>query len=154
VQNNGWDFLGTLRGAARSVAAAEGRHWPYFVGENDPKFWDITNPAWGVMDGQWDIDEVYRFRDVSYDPWQPSDDHAPGLKADMDKPQAWGRPYFEATRFGESHDMVRGQEVGETRFFSFDNNGPVTNPQVHDLPPSSATDNTRVLAWFRSLMGL
>src|SRR5262249_44529862 len=50
--------------------------------------------------------------------------------------------------------LFMGQEVAETRFFSFDNAGLVTNPQAHDLPPASATDNTRVLAWFRSLMGL
>jgi 1,4-alpha-glucan branching enzyme len=196
VENNGWDFLGSIRGALRAAASAEGRAWPYFVGENDPKYWDITNPAWSVLDGQWDIDEVYRLGDVAYDPWQPSDDHAGALKADMDVPQTWGRPFYEATRFGESHDSVSGQadnqsnkriaarppfgmgfqmakavgtvtllangvpmlfmgeEVGETRFFSFDNEGPVTNPQLHDLPAGMATDNTRILAWFRSLLGL
>jgi 1,4-alpha-glucan branching enzyme len=194
VQNGGWDFLNTLRAAVRSAASAEGRAWPYFVGENDPKYWDITNPAWGVMDGQWDIDEVYTLGHAAYDPWSPTDDHAPDLKGDMDVPITWGRPFQEATRFGESHDMVSGQdpgnkriaarppfgqgfqmakaigtvsllgngvpmlfmgqEVGETRFFSFDNDGPVTNPQQHDLPPGAATDNTRILSWFRSLMGL
>jgi hypothetical protein len=50
--------------------------------------------------------------------------------------------------------LFMGQEVAETRPFSFDNHGPVVNPQDHDLPPSSATDETRVLAWFCSLMGL
>jgi 1,4-alpha-glucan branching enzyme len=196
VENNGWDFLGALRGAVRAAASAEGRTWPYFVGENDPKYWDVTNPAWSVLDGQWDIDEVYRLGDVAYDPWQPADDHAGGLKAVMDVPQTWGRPFYEATRFGESHDSVSGQadnqsnrriaarppyglgfqmakavgavallsngvpmlfmgeEVGETRFFSFDNDGPVTNPQLHDQPAGGPTDNTRVLAWFRSLLGL
>ena len=44
-----------------------------------------------------------------------------------------------------------GQEVAETRYFSFDNNGPVTNPQEH---VGAATDQTRVLAWFKSLIGL
>ena len=196
VENGGWDFLGSLRGAVRTAAGAEGRAWPYFIGENDPKYWDITNPAWSILDGQWDIDEVYRLGDVAYDPWQPADDRAGALKAVMDAPQTWGRPFFEATRFGESHDSVSGQaehqsnrriaarppygmgfqmakavgavallsngvpmlfmgeEVGETRFFSFDNDGPVTNPQIHDQPAGGATDNTRVLAWFRSLMGL
>ena len=47
-----------------------------------------------------------------------------------------------------------GEEVGETRAFSFDNFGIVTNPQQHDLPSGTASDNTRVLAWFRALMGL
>ena len=40
------------------------------------------------------------------------------------------------------------------RAFSFDNVGIITNPQQHDLPPGSATDNTRVFYWFRALMGL
>lgn len=47
--------------------------------------------------------------------------------------------------------LFMGQEVAETRFFSFDNNGPVTNPQVH---VGAGTDQTRVLAWFTSLIGL
>lgn len=50
--------------------------------------------------------------------------------------------------------LFMGQEVGETQSFSFDDNGPVVNPQNDDLPPAAATDNTRVLAWFRLLMGL
>src|SRR5205085_2471707 len=50
--------------------------------------------------------------------------------------------------------LFMGQEVGETRFFSFDNVRPAINPQVHDLPPGAETDNTHVLSWFRSLMGL
>ena len=47
--------------------------------------------------------------------------------------------------------LFMGQEVAETRYFSFDNNGPVTNPQEH---VGAATDQTRVLAWFKSLIGL
>ncbi|MDB5348524.1 MAG: 1,4-alpha-glucan branching protein [Schlesneria sp.] len=47
--------------------------------------------------------------------------------------------------------LFMGQEVAETRFFSFDNNGPVTNPQAH---VGAETDQTRVLAWFSSLIGL
>ena len=50
--------------------------------------------------------------------------------------------------------LFMGQEVGETQSFSFDNNGPAVNPQNDDLPPAAATDKTRVLAWFRLLMGL
>ena len=50
--------------------------------------------------------------------------------------------------------LFMGQEVGETLCFSFDNGGPAVNPQQHDLPPASATDQTRILAWFRSLLGL
>jgi 1,4-alpha-glucan branching enzyme len=109
----------------------------------------------------------------------------------MDNPQSWGRPYFQAVRFGESHDMVSGQdplnirvaarppfgqgyqmakamgaltllsngipmlfmgqEVGTTLAFSF-NSDQALNPQLNDC--SAATDNTRILGWFRQLMGL
>jgi 1,4-alpha-glucan branching enzyme len=50
--------------------------------------------------------------------------------------------------------LFMGQEVGETLCFSFDNAAQPVNPQLCDLPPASATDQTRILAWFRSLMGL
>jgi 1,4-alpha-glucan branching enzyme len=146
------------------------------------------------MDGQWGIDEVFRIRAASYDSGHPGWDDSGPLKAEMDKPQYWGRPFFQATRFGESHDMVSGQdslsiriaarppfgqgyqmskalgaltllsngipmlfmgqEVGETVAFSFGNNDQWINPQLVDLPPASASDNTRILAWFRQLMGL
>jgi 1,4-alpha-glucan branching enzyme len=191
----GWEFLGMIRSSLRAAASAEGRAWPFCVAENSATSpWDISNPAWGVMDGQWGIDEAYRIRDASYDSWRPGSDDSAPLKAEMDKPQYWGRPFFQATRFGESHDMVSaqdpgnqriaarppfgqgfqlakalgtltllsngipmlfmGQEVGETTPFSFDDQDSWLNPQQHDLPPASATDNTRVLAWFRQLMGL
>ena len=146
------------------------------------------------MDGQWGIDEVYRIRSASYASGHPGWDDSGGLKEEMDKPQYWGRPFFQATRFGESHDMVSGQdslsvriaarppfgqgyqmakalgtltllsngipmlfmgqEVGETVAFSFDNNNQWINPQVDDVAPAAATDNTCILAWFRQLMGL
>jgi 1,4-alpha-glucan branching enzyme len=112
----------------------------------------------------------------------------------MNVPQSWLRPFFEATRYGESHDTVSGQNPGEQRIaarppyrmglqmakavgsvvllsngvpmifmgqeigytnpFSLDSSGPAINPQSATLPPASATDNTRVLAWFCSLIGL
>jgi 1,4-alpha-glucan branching enzyme len=197
LNNNGWDFLSKVHTAVRTAADAEGRHWPFCVAENDQdgRQWNLSNPAWAVLDGQWAIDESYRLRDISYDPWNPAADSAGSLKPWMNQPPTWpGRQYFEATRFAESHDRVSeqdpgdkrvaarppaglgfqmakaigavallcrgvpmifmGQEVAETRPFSFDNNGPVVDPQDHDLPPATATDQTRVLAWFASLMGL
>jgi len=190
----GWEFLGAIRSAIRTAASAEGRSWPYCVAENDPTVWNIPNPSWSVMDGEWSIDEVWRVGDAAYCPWDDHRDNAADVKKEMDNPSIGGRPFSIATRYGESHDMVSGQdvankriaarppyrqglqmakalgtltllsngvpmlfmgqEVGETQFFSFDNNGPVTNPQNSDLPPVAATDKTRVLAWFRSLMGL
>ncbi len=188
----GWEFLGMIRSSLRAAASAEGRAWPYCVAENSATNpWDVSNPSWGVMDGQWGIDEVYCIRSASYDSANPGRDDSIPLKTEMDNPQYWGRPFFQATRFGESHDMVSGQdplnlriatrppfgqgyqlakalgtltllsngipmlfmgqEVGETAAFSFTDNEEYINPQ---LPPATATDNTRILAWFRQLMGL
>ena len=48
--------------------------------------------------------------------------------------------------------LFMGQEVGETLCFSFDDAARPVNPQQPS--PASATDQTRILAWFRSLMGL
>ena len=192
---NGWEFLGMIRSSLRAAADAEGRPWPYCVAENSgPIAWNISDPRWGPMDGEWGIDEVYRIRDVSYDSWNPGWDDSTRLKTEMDNPSRWGRPFFQATRFGELHDIVSaqdsgnkriaarppfgqgyrmakalgaltllsngipmlfmGQEVGETKAFSFDDTDPWVNPQRHDLPPATATDNTRILAWFRQIMGL
>jgi 1,4-alpha-glucan branching enzyme len=146
------------------------------------------------MDGQWGIDETYSIRAATYDSWTPGQDDSGDLKNKMDSPQYWGRPFFQVTRFGESHDMVSaqdpgnqriaarppwgqgyqmakamgsltlltngvpmlfmGQEIGETQAFFFDNNNQWINPQLCDLPPTSATDQTRILSWFRQLMGL
>jgi hypothetical protein len=50
--------------------------------------------------------------------------------------------------------LFMGQEVGETLSFSFDDAAAAVNPQLYDLPAASATDQTRILAWFRQLMGL
>lgn len=107
----GWDFLGMIRSSLRAAASAEGLSWPYCVAENSATSpWDISNPSFGVLDGQWGIDEVYRIRDASYDSGHPGWDDALPLKAEMDQPQYWGRPFFQAMRYGESHDMVSGQD--------------------------------------------
>jgi len=50
--------------------------------------------------------------------------------------------------------LFMGQEVGETLAFSFDDAAAPVNPQQYDLPPASAVDQTRILAWFRQIMGL
>ena len=189
----GWEFLGMIRSAIRNAATADGRPWPYLVAENSATNpWDVSNPSSGVLDGQWGIDESYRIRDVSYDSWNAGSDNSGRLMGEMNQPQYWGRPYFQATRFGESHDMVSeqdagnkriaarppfgqgywlakalgtltlfsngvpmffmGQEVGETQGFSFPDNTQFLNPQVHDAGP--VTDQTRILAWFRQIIGL
>lgn len=191
----GWEFLGMIRGTLRTAAAAEGRNWPYCVAENSATNpWDVSNPQYGVMDGQWGIDEVYRIRAASYDVWHDGWDDSGPLRDEMNNPSYFGRPFYQATRFGESHDMVSaqdpgnlriaarprfgqgrqlakalgtltllsngvpmlfmGQEVGEVVPFLFDSSAPALNPQDNDVPPGAATDSTRVLAWFRQLMGL
>jgi 1,4-alpha-glucan branching enzyme len=188
----GWEFLGAIRSALRAAASAEGRAWPYCVAENNGTSpFDVSNPTYGVMDGQWGIDEVYQIKAATYDTKNNADDSQP-LKGTMDAPSYWGRPFSQVTRFGESHDMVSGQdptnlriaarplyrqgfqmakalgtltllsngipmlfmgqEVGETVAFSFTDNDQWINPQNYDVLP--ATDNTRILAWFRQIMGL
>jgi len=187
----GWDFLYEIRSALRKAASAEGRAWPYCVAENDRdyKAFDIPHPGWDRLDGEWAWDEVFRFRDVSYNTKRGGDD-ANRLKEEMDKPSFDGRPFYIAVRQAENHDRVSGQqdddkriasrppfgeglrlakalgtipllsngvpllfmgqEVGETRPFSFDNDGQAIDPQRPALP----VENTRVAAWFRSIMGL
>jgi 1,4-alpha-glucan branching enzyme len=112
----GWGFLSMLRSSIRDAASAEGRFWPYCVAENSATSpWDISNPGFGVMDGQWGIDEAYRLRDASYDTWHPGSDDAPPVCQEMNNPAYWGRPYFQAVRFGESHDMVSAQDPANLR---------------------------------------
>jgi 1,4-alpha-glucan branching enzyme len=112
----GWGFLAMLRSGIRAAASAEGRYWPFCVAENFATSpWDISNPVFGVMDGQWGIDEVYRIRDASYDTWRPGSDDAPPVRQEMNNPAYWGRPFFQAVRFGESHDMVSAQDPANLR---------------------------------------
>lgn len=193
----GWEFLSGIRFALRGAAGVSGRAWPYCVAENYATVqWDISNPSYGVMDAQWGIDESYRIEDASYDAWHNGWDDSGRLTNEMNNPSYWGRPFSQAVRFGESHDIVSlqdqpqkdrriaarpppgqgyqlakafgaltllsngipmlfmGQEVGETATFFVNASDQFLNPQLHDLPDASATDNTRVLAWFRLLMGL
>jgi hypothetical protein len=114
----GWDFLGAIRSALETSAGAEGRAWPYCVAENDPKPWDISNPAWDVLDGEWAIDEAYRIRDASYCTWSDSADNACDLKREMDNPNFWNRPFYEAVRDSENHDMAAGQDAANKRIAS------------------------------------
>ena len=112
----GWEFLQAIRASIRVAATAEGKAWPYCVAENSATTpWDISNPVWGVMDGQWGIDESYRVRDASYDSWNTTANDAGPLAGEMNNPASWGRPFSEAVRFGESHDMVSAQDAGNKR---------------------------------------
>lgn len=116
VASGGWSFLQAIRSSIRAAAAAEGRAWPYCVAENWATTpWDISNPSYGVMDGEWEIDEAYRILDASYDTWQSGSDHADALAQEMNNPAYWGRPFYQAVRFGESHDMVSAQNQGNQR---------------------------------------
>jgi hypothetical protein len=62
------------------------------------------------MDAQWGIDEDFRVRHAGYRSGHPGGGHSGPLMAEMDKPAYWGRPFFQAARFGESHDMVSGKD--------------------------------------------
>jgi sugar lactone lactonase YvrE len=54
---------GAIQSALRAAASAEGRAWPYCVAENNGTSpFDVSNPSYGVMDGQWGIDEAYLIR--------------------------------------------------------------------------------------------
>jgi 1,4-alpha-glucan branching enzyme len=111
----GWQFLGMIRSALRMAAMAEGLAWPYCVAENSNNPWAVSNPSFGMMDGQWEIDEAYRIRDASYDSWNAGANDAGPLANEMNQPAYWGRPFYQATRFGESHDMVSAQDLGNQR---------------------------------------
>ena len=115
----GWQFLGMIRAALRAAASAEGLAWPYLVAENSATNpWDVSNPTTGVLDGQWGIDEVFRIRDATYDTTHAGADDSSPLMTEMNNPNYWGRPFFQATRFGESHDMVSGQDSLSIRIAS------------------------------------
>jgi maltooligosyltrehalose trehalohydrolase len=112
---NGWQFLQAIHAAIRTAGAAETGRWPYCVAENSASVeWDISNPATGVMDGQWGITESYGILDASYDSGNGGD-HSGELAQDMNAPAYWGRPFYQAVRFGESHDIVSTQGQRQTR---------------------------------------
>ncbi len=109
LDNNGWDFLSTLRWAVRTAASTTSKRWPYFVGENDNNRWNMTNPAWSILDGQWDVDQVSDVGQCAYDSWTSTDNTVPKLKDTLEAPATWtGWPFSAATCYGESHDTAGG----------------------------------------------
>jgi 1,4-alpha-glucan branching enzyme len=97
----GWELLGYLRSAVRRAADATRPGWPYFVGENDPNDWAITNGSnGGVLDGQWHFAFHYPLADAS---WESSDDTSQ-ITSQLSMPHSWLRPFSEAVRYAESHD--------------------------------------------------
>jgi 1,4-alpha-glucan branching enzyme len=73
----------------------------------------------------------------------------------------WGQGYHMAKAMGSLTLLTNGipmlfigQEVGETQPFLFDNNNLWVNPQMYDLPPAQANDQTRILNWIGQIMGL
>jgi 1,4-alpha-glucan branching enzyme len=97
----GWEFLGFLRTAVRKAADATQRRWPYFVGENDPNNWGMTNNAnGGVLDGQWHFGFHYLLDGAS----REDGDASAGIAQQMAEPHNWLRPFSEAVRYAESHD--------------------------------------------------
>ncbi len=111
----GWDFLRNIRFSLHRAAEADGRRWPFCVAENEAtRSFDVAAPVGGVMDSQWDKDEVFRIRDASYDMWTGDDDAGP-LRDEMNKPHELHRPFFEAVRHAETHDLVSGQDEKNKR---------------------------------------
>ena len=50
--------------------------------------------------------------------------------------------------------LFMGQEIADTRYFSFDNGGLTIDPQGCALPAAAGRDQAKVLAWFKAIMGL
>lgn len=76
----GWEFLGMLRTALRRAADASGNRWPCLVGENSPENPPMTDPATGVLDGQWHFDEMYALNNAAIN----KDDHASDVTGALD----------------------------------------------------------------------
>lgn len=102
----GWEFLGMLRTALRRAADATEKGWPYLVGENSPENGPMTDPASGVLDGQWHFDGMYALNNAA----RNREDHAGDVAGALD---GSGRPFQRSTIYAESHDSVSGQ--GATR---------------------------------------
>jgi len=98
----GWEFLDMLRTALRRAADAAGNGWPYLVGENSPENPPMTDPATGVLDGQWHFDEMYALNNAAIN----TDDHASDVTGALD---GSGRPFQRSVIYAESHDTVSGQ---------------------------------------------
>jgi 1,4-alpha-glucan branching enzyme len=111
----GRNFLNYLRAAVRKAADVTGRRWPYFDGENDPNFWDLTNNSFGgVLDGQWAFNESYPLGQAARN---QGDDQSFSIRDSLGIPISWGRPFSEAVRFAESQDTCgnRGFPGSEVR---------------------------------------
>jgi 1,4-alpha-glucan branching enzyme len=98
----GWEFLGMLRAALRRAADSAGNGWPYLVGENSPENVPMTDPATGVLDGQWHFDEMYALNNAAIN----TDDHASDVTGSLD---GSARPFQRSVIYAESHDSVSGQ---------------------------------------------
>ena len=198
LNNNGWDFLSKVHGAVRGAADAEGRHWPYCVAENDQdgRQWNLSNPAWSVLDGQWAYDQSWTGsatsrtirgtrrpttwgasragwtsprRDGAGSISRPrvmprvttgSASRTPATSGSPPGPLRPGVPVGQGDR-DRGADCLAGcpcfswarrwARPGRSRSTT---TGRSSIPQVHDLPAGVGHRPDRVLAWFRSLMGL
>jgi 1,4-alpha-glucan branching enzyme len=111
----GWEFLAYLRNALRNAADACNRPWPYLCGENEPNNWPMTQPGFGVQDGQWNFLLSRSLGDIAYKAWDPGIDVSGNVKSGLDTDQTWVRPYYESVRYGESHDSASGQDNGNNK---------------------------------------
>ena len=103
----GREFLANLRSSLRQAAEICGTNWPYLVGESIPNDWDMTNPDFGVLDGQWDVTMEGPLAEAA----RNQDDKTGDILGAM----ANNRPYQENVVYGESHDSVSGQSAKNQR---------------------------------------
>jgi 1,4-alpha-glucan branching enzyme len=99
---HGWEFLGLLRNALHSAGDTLGRKWPYLIGENDPENTGMTDPAQGVLDGQWRFQEMYALNAAAVN----KDDKTGDVRGSLD---GAARPFQRAVSYAESHDSTSGQ---------------------------------------------
>jgi 1,4-alpha-glucan branching enzyme len=98
----GWEFLSMLRAALRRAADASGKGWPYLVGENAPENLPMTDPATGVLDGQWHFDGMYALNNAALN----QNDRGSDVTGALD---GSGHPFQRSVIYAESHDTDSGQ---------------------------------------------
>jgi 1,4-alpha-glucan branching enzyme len=108
----GWSFMEALHRAQRRAADALGRPWPYLCGENDPTDFEISRPGKPpVLDGLWHFEFHYRLADAAWN----TDDKAAEIRREMEYPHNLLRPFYEAVRYGESHDSCSHEQPWKRR---------------------------------------
>ena len=177
----GWDFLRALHVALDTAAVATGRRLPYAIAENNPDNWGMDG---AVVDGQWNFEFQGKVgwaarRDGDAAPaladvlmtrrrveeavnFEESHDSC-SAQTEAERRVAargpWGTGMRMAKACGALSLLARGvpmffmgAEAGETRPFTFDAQSAAPLPL--DAYEQADTENGKVLAWYRALLGL